>query len=345
MPISSHLVPSGTIKPLVDSQAVEMTANAPVSAPKPSWAPVVMVASPEVPVRTDPTPVTLIITIQSPQTIAVHANSAVATPDPAVLSMEVMIVVIASPEMPVLSHGVPSCSSPALVDAPAVEVARNTPVTTPDPARSFVVVIPTPEMPVRPNSPPMALVVAIQGAIAITVHPNPPVTTPHPLVSTMEMVVVMIFAVEVPIAADVVPASSVPAAQDSQTVQMTRNAAVPAPEPTRSTEIPVALPQVPVRAHSTPMALIIAVQGAVPVPMHTNTPVSTPDPFVPTMEMMIVVVAAVQMPVAPHVVPTSSRPTLINPQAVSMATNLAVTIAPNPAWALVVMVATVQVPI
>jgi len=157
-----------------------------------------------------------------------------------------MVVIIASVQVPISSNVVPSRARPASQDAQTVQVPPNPSVPAPEPARTLVVMVASVQMPVRAHSAPVALVIAVQCAQAVQVHTNAPVPSPSPLSAAMHAVVVMIAAPQVPVAAHVVPACTIPATENSQSVQMTANSAVSTPEPARASVVVVATPQVPV---------------------------------------------------------------------------------------------------
>ena len=78
--------------------------------------------------------------------------------------------------------------------------------------------------------------------------------------------------------------------------------------------------------------------------MHTNAPVAAPDPSGPAVQAMVVMVPTVEMPILPHNAPMSAVPALVNAQAVQMATDATVP-SPEPSGSLVIVVATMQVPV
>jgi len=158
-------------------------------------------------------------------------------------------------------------------------------------------------MPVRADTAPVALVIAVQRSQPVQVHTNAPEPTPAPLGPTMQVVIVVVLAPQMPIRTNVVPAMTVPPAEDAQAIQVTSNTAVPAPEPSVRLVIMVPAPQVPVGSHTTPVTLVIPVKCSQTVEMDTNAPESAPGPPVATVQMVIVIIATPQVPVTTHVVP------------------------------------------
>jgi hypothetical protein len=125
----------------------------------------------------------------------------------------------------------------------------------------------------------------------------------------MQMMVVVVFAPQVPIAADLMPTGTIPTPVDAQSVTMTADfAVVVAPEPARSFVVVITSPQVPVGANTTPVTLMVAIQGSQTVQVNSNAPIAAPSPSVPTMEMVVVIISAVEMPITPHLVPPSTIP-------------------------------------
>ena len=175
-----------------------------------------MVASPKVPVRAHLAPVTVVIALQRSQTILVVANTPVSAPDPALAAMQAVTVVISLPQIPISTHANPARAGPAFEDAQAVEVVADTAPSPPEPAKRLVVMVAFPQMPVRTYLAPAALVVAVADAKAVEVHVKVPVASPAPPRLAVELVVVVVASNEVPIAAHVVPARTVPAAQGAQ---------------------------------------------------------------------------------------------------------------------------------
>jgi len=125
-----------------------MTPNATVAAPEPARSPVVVVATPQVPVRSHTTPMTLVISVQSSQPVQMDTNASITSPCPAVSSMQVMIVVIPAPQMPVCTHTMPPGTIKPFQDAQAVQMSANASRTTPEPPWSLVVVIAPPQVPI-----------------------------------------------------------------------------------------------------------------------------------------------------------------------------------------------------
>jgi len=79
--------------------------------------------------------------------------------------------------------------------------------------------------------------------------------------------------------------------------------------------------------------------------MNTYAPHSTPDPLGATMHVVIVFITPPKMPVTPDIVPARTIPSSVNPQPVLVTANLPVVVAPEPARTLVIVVATIQMPV
>jgi hypothetical protein len=171
-----------------------------------------VVSTPEVPVSPHASPMTLVIPVQCAVSVQVHTNAAVSTPDPSVPSVQVVIVVVPTVEVPVSSHPVPSGAIPALVDSQAVAVAAKLAVVIgPEPAGSLVVFVPVDEVPICTHATPVSLVVPEEDAQAIEVNADAPVPSPGPSRSTVEAVIVFVSPPQMPVAADIVPSTPIPA--------------------------------------------------------------------------------------------------------------------------------------
>jgi hypothetical protein len=92
------------------------------------------------------------------------------------------------------------------------------------------------------------------------------------------------------------------------------------------------------------MALVVSVQGAQTIEVYANAPEPAPSPTMATVKMVIVVVAAPQVPVATHIDPAGTSEAPEDAKAVQMTANAASS-APEPPWSLVIMVATPQMPV
>jgi hypothetical protein len=117
MPVSAHLHPAGASPAAQDPQAVQVIANSSVPTPEPTSRLVVMVASPQVPVRAHATPMALIVAIECAQAVQVHANSPESAPSPLCSSMQTVVIMVATPQVPIGAHLYPFGSSPTLQDA------------------------------------------------------------------------------------------------------------------------------------------------------------------------------------------------------------------------------------
>jgi hypothetical protein len=125
-PVAANCVPSSSCPPLVCSPSVEMAANPfVVTRPEPAWALVIVVSPPEVPVRSHPTPVPLVVPVEGPEAVKVHTNAPVPAPRPAVSSVKAVIVVISTVEAPVPADDNPARASPAVLDSETVQVSAD----------------------------------------------------------------------------------------------------------------------------------------------------------------------------------------------------------------------------
>jgi hypothetical protein len=85
-----------------------VASHSPVSSPEPSWTLVVVVPPPQVPVGTHILPMALVVFIEHASTVSVHANTFEPAPCPACASMELVIVSIATVEVPVSANTDPT---------------------------------------------------------------------------------------------------------------------------------------------------------------------------------------------------------------------------------------------
>ena len=240
--VGTHTDPLGASRAPLDAQPAQLSANAAAFAPAPPIRLVVMVAPPGVPVRAHTTPVTVHVAL-SALAEAVESNAFVAAPDPSLATMQAVAVVVALDPVPVRAHVHPFGASPASQGAQAVQMVPDAAVAAPEPASAVVVVIPLSQVQVSAHSAPVSLHIAVQGALAAEVPSNPSVTTPAPLSAAVEAVVVVVSAVEVPVATHIVPTRASPLLEDAQPVQVSADVAGPAPEPPTRCVAMVALEQ------------------------------------------------------------------------------------------------------
>jgi len=104
---------------------------------------------------------TLIVTVQGTQPIQVHTDTPVTSPCPPMSPMEMMVVVIASVQVPVAADFVPPRAVESLKNAQAIQMAAHAAVSTPDPSGSSIVVVAPVEMPVGADTTPMTLVITV----------------------------------------------------------------------------------------------------------------------------------------------------------------------------------------
>jgi len=245
----------------------------------------------------------LIVAIQGAQPILMDTNASVCTPNPLVSTMQMMVVIIPSPKVPVRTDFMPPRTVPAPQDAKAIQVTANATPPSPEPARSPVVMVSAPEMPVRANASPMALVVAVQGSQSVEVNSDATITAPSPAVPSMEMMVVIVATPQVPVCADCMPPSPGPTLEDASAVEMAADSPIATPEPTWALVVVVPTPQMPICSHSSPVTLVVSVQGAQPVEMNTNAAETSPCPSSSAMQVVVVMVFAPEVPITSHIVP------------------------------------------
>jgi len=208
-----------------------MSADATVSSPEPAVCPIVVVAPPQMPVGPHTAPMPLIVAVEGPVAVQVDSDAPVTTPRPSSSTMKPMVVTVALVQMPVSTHAYPLCSSPALVNAQAIQMTPNPSELTPEPPRPFVIMITTPQMPVGSHIPPMTLMITVELPSAVQVHTNASIPAPTPLGATMEAVVVMIAAVQLPESSNDHPLCTSPSPLDAHAVQVASDSAISAPRP------------------------------------------------------------------------------------------------------------------
>jgi len=303
-----------------------------------------MVSLPHVPVCPYTTPTALIVAVQYPQAIQVVANSAELAPSPLSASVHTVVVMIATPEMPVAAHVVPAPAVPSTEGSQSVQMAPYPAVFTPEPARSFVVPIPAVEMPIRAYLAPVALVISVQRTQPVLMVANAAEATPAPLGPTMVLVVVVIAANESPVGADGDPVTTIPSTEDSLTIEMPVHALGASPEPSSRPVVVVLLPHVPVRSDMDPAVVPESSQDTAAVEVVTNPAITSPGPAVAAMEAVPVVVASDEMPIAPNCDPLLAIPTAENSQAVEVPADAALA-APEPAPWTVEVILLPEVPV
>jgi len=315
-----------------------MTCNTSEPSPEPSRALVVMIPTPQMPVGTNTTPMSLVISVQCAQTVPVHTNAPVSTPHPLVAAVEMVVVIIAPVQMPIASHIVPMASGPPPVHTQSVPMPTNLPIAvSPEPARSLVVVVTTPQVPVSAHTAPVPLVVSVQGSQSVEVHTDAAESAPSPLVASVQVMIVVIPPVQMPIRTDSMPPGAIPPLQDAQAVQMASNSAVTSPEPMGAFVIMVATPQMPIGTDAAPAALVIPVKSSEAIEVHADAPESPPSPGGATVVLVIVMVSTPEVPIAAHVVPTRTIPAPVHSQPVQMPSHPSVGIPPKPSRSLVIM--------
>jgi hypothetical protein len=157
---------------------------------------------------------------KDPSAIEMNSNASVTSPEPPILAVKPVLVMVFSVEVPVLANHNPAAPIPALQNTQPVEMATDAPVPTPEPAARAVEVILLPEMPVRTHLAPF-----VQHASTVQMVADPLVTTPRPSASSVPTSrpsgpSVVIFAVEHPASAECTPSATIPAPESSQSVEV-----------------------------------------------------------------------------------------------------------------------------
>ena len=201
-----------------------------------------------------------------------------------------------------------------------------------------------PQVPVGAYLAPPALVVAEERAATVDVDTNASVAIPLPASASVKAMVGAIPPPQTPVTADTLPPGTGPLAVDAVTILVTTNTLVAAsPEPTACLVVVAALVQVPVRANITPLALVVAEESAAAIEVDADAAKTATRPPSSPMELVIVPVAAVQMPVTTHLHTLGTRPLAINTIPVLVAANTGVPAGSEPARSLLVVVAPPEV--
>jgi hypothetical protein len=344
MPVLSDNSPAVTVPSPVASPAVQMSTNAAIFAPEPTRGSVVLVFAPHAPIRSDPPPMAIVIPLENAQSVLMMADAPEAAPDPTMTPVKLVSVVILTPETPHPAGKNPASTSPPVEVARTIQMVPNPAESSPSPHGPFVVMVPTVKVPVGAHPAPTALMVTVQGPQPIPVYANAPEPAPDPLVATVKTVVVCVASHQVPIASDHHPLVAGPALVNAQAVQVPTNSAVPAPEPSAWAIVVVFLPHVPIGANAFPAPLVVAPQMTPTIKVVPNATVAAPRPTGPSMEAMVVVVAPVEMPVAPNLDPSRSSPALVRSVSVEVTPDTSV-LAPEPAGSLVVVILPPHAPV
>jgi len=144
------------------------------------------------PVGTHSAPVSLIVPIQNTQTVEMMADSAILSPSPLRATMEAVVIMVSSPQVPVASDIVTASPVPSAEGSQSVKMSANSTELAPEPLGSLVVVIPSVQIPVSSHTAPPALVVAVEHAQPVEMMANSAVTAPAPLSPAMMAVIVMV---------------------------------------------------------------------------------------------------------------------------------------------------------
>jgi len=169
VPVPADDNPTFAIPALEDAQAVEMAPHLLELPPEPTTRTIIMITLPHMPVGAYMPPVSVPEAAQNAATVHVMSDTLVLTPEPPIFAMELVAVMVFSPQLPVPAFHDPLGTSPALEDSTSVQVIANSLETTPAPAGLLVVVVAAVQVPVCPNTFPASLHIAVQGSQAVTV--------------------------------------------------------------------------------------------------------------------------------------------------------------------------------
>jgi len=185
VPVGPHAMPADTIPSLQDAQPVEVSANTTGFSKEPLGRSVIVVSLPQMPVRSHKAPSTLNITEKRTEAVEVDTNSPKSTPNPFSAAVQLVIVIITFPQVPIRPHFAPSCSIPSSENAQTVPVATKAAPAPPEPAAGPIVMVLLPQMPIRTHPTPFTLVIAVQCAQSVMMQTNASVTAPDRANSTM----------------------------------------------------------------------------------------------------------------------------------------------------------------
>jgi len=344
MPVFTNGDPSDTIPTTTNSLPVEMTVDAAVFAPIPPTRLVIMVLAPHVPIRTDASPMTLVISPTNAMAIQMNADTTVPSPSFAGSAMQLVIVMVAAEEVPVLAHNNPTTTSPTIQDSQAVHVPCNTAIATPTPATRFVIVALLPHLPELADDAPLALDVTPDDAQAVLVDTNAPEASPGLSHSAMQVVAELVLAHAMPVTTNNYPAITCPALQDAQPVQMAPDTPSCTPVPSGCSVIVVLLPQVPVGSDAAPLTLQIAVQGTVTIHVHADALVGSPHPTCLSVFAVVEAITLDALPVASDEHPSCTCPLFVQALPIEVPPNSLVFARPEVPVSTVIMIATEKIP-
>jgi len=160
----------------------------------------------------------IVVAMQDAPAVQMRANAAISTPNPASAAMQFVAVMISAPQMPVTSNSVPPCPSPSVKDTQSVQMIANPFVFSPTPLRPSVIVVASPQVPVRPDTAPMTLIIPLQSSETVPVDTDSSESPPHPAMTSMQVMIIVVFPVQVPVAAHMHPARASPSTLYAQSV-------------------------------------------------------------------------------------------------------------------------------
>ena len=199
------------------------------------------------------------------------SDAAESTPSPMSASMQLVIEVVATIQVPVRTNLEPFHTIPAFLNAQTMPVSTDTAKATPEPATCTVVVILLAHFPELADDAPLALDVTPDDTQAVLVHTNAPVRTPSATNASVQDMVVMEALGALPELASNLPAATILLFENSLTIAMTANSLVRAPRPAWLTEVMIILPHLPELVLDSPMALHIVLDNTMPIVMQTDT--------------------------------------------------------------------------
>lgn len=125
MPKTTNHHPLHTRPFFENAQSIPMTSNSTKTTPKPSWAFVVMILLPTVPIRPNTTPMTLAVDVESAQPIAMHTNALERPPAPLLPTVMHMVEMVSAVQVPIFSRHHPLHTSPSSQNAQAVPMTAD----------------------------------------------------------------------------------------------------------------------------------------------------------------------------------------------------------------------------
>lgn len=342
------MAPTAVPEAPLDTLAVQMTTNAPESAPEPSVLAMQLVLEvisfDQVPIGTNPNPLLTTPAFQNSQAVQVTANA----PRPSIVPTGWSVVVVTLVQVPVRTNMAPVSMPEAAENAASVEMMTNSLEFAPEPAvpaMQFVpILVPSPQLPVAALDDPATASPTLQDALAVLMVTHPPESTPVPA----RTLVVVVSPPQMPVRADTTPPALDIAPQDAHAITMHTDALEASPSPLTTAMVRMIVfvlsVEVPVLANRDPATSIPSAENALPVLMSANAAETTPEPTT----WLGIVVAFPQVPVCSHAAPMALTVAPECTSAIEMDTNAPVA-SPTPSGLavvnMVVVVSAIQMPV